>query len=66
MNGDFIDWRFGNKLIGNPSAIGIDQGSTRWSFVFELFVTFDAKLGIVLCLKLFPRNPLAMGMPFGA
>jgi hypothetical protein len=56
MNGDFIDWRLGNKLIGNPSAIGIDQGSARWSFVFELFVTFDAKLGIVLRLAFFPGN----------
>ena len=56
MNGDFIDWRLGNELIGNPSTVGIDQGSTRWPFVFQLFVAFDAELGVVLRLAFFPRD----------
>src|SRR2546426_11549946 len=56
MKGDFIDWRLGKELIGNPGAVGVDQGSTRRPLVFQLFVTFDAELGIVLRLALFPRE----------
>src|SRR5215831_15975022 len=56
MNGDFIDWRLGNELIGNPGAVGIDQDGTCWPLVFQLFVAFNAELGIVLRLALFPRD----------
>src|SRR5262245_11088066 len=56
MNRDFIDWRLGNELIGNPGAVRIDQRGARWPLVFQLFVTFNAKLGIVLRLTLFPRD----------
>ena len=56
MNGNFIDWRLGNELIGNSGAVGIEQDSARGPLVFQLFVTFDAKLGIVLRLAFFPRD----------
>src|SRR5262249_16848979 len=56
MEGDLIDWRLRNKLIGDPGAIGIDQSGARRPLVFWLFVTFDSEFGIVLRLALFPRN----------